>query len=497
MVIVYYRRTVNMGRTKSQSRSSSSSSTRSVPYDMNIPENKTVARLKVELSSRGIEFPSNAKKSQLLRLWKTYIMKTTSGPIPGQITEPAPLRHDTLPEVPPEARDLLVTSQEEASQNSPRDGSKHGDLHPMQTAISSMAATMESLVNRISELEKFSNLHPKTITIPQVSLTIHPYYMAEPLSKHTLETAMMSSQTQRRFSLDNVTGSSVIADNQIDAGNGLSIPQSHGLRTDRGYSSESLPHVELVSPMIRRKIIEGKDINLAVLLIPHYEGAMTNEERSEMYSCSTRKPDHRLNKILDLSSFMKAFGIYKSVMTEVYSQRQKELDLYERNIIDMGMRYPGSGFYEYHKQFSAKAAAYLQQHNIKIDWSIRDNILYTNIFTGQQASSCRLCHSLSHATSFCPQSLHDNRMPTNRYENNQQFKSNDMKGRNKQFFQDQEICNNFNGPKGCYRIRCGYSHVCISCHKAHPQTKCPSNGSVSKTIPESKNEQTPRNRPNK
>ena len=257
-----------------------------------------------------------------------------------------------------------------------------------------MAATMERLVNRVSELEKSSNQHPKTITIPQVSLTTHPYYMAEPPSKYTLETAMSS---QMRFSLDNdsdnrhnhtnVTGSSVIADNQIDAGNGLSIPQSHGLRSDRGYSSESLPHVELVSPMIRRKIIEGKNINLAVLLISHYEGAMTNEERSEMYSCSTRKPDHRLNKILDLSSFMKAFGIYKSVMTEVYPQRQKELDLYERNIIDMGMRYPGSGFYKYHKQFSAKEAAYLQQHNIKIDWSIRDNILYTNIFTGQQASS--------------------------------------------------------------------------------------------------------------
>ena len=49
---------------------------------------------------------------------------------------------------------------------------------------------------------------------------------------------------------------------------------------------------------------------------------MTNEESCEMYSCSTRKPDQRLNKMLDLSSFMKDFGIYKSVMTEVYPQRQ-------------------------------------------------------------------------------------------------------------------------------------------------------------------------------
>ena len=32
----------------------------------------------------------------------------------------------------------------------------------------------------------------------------------------------------------------------------------------------------------------------------------------------------------------------------------------------MRMRYSGSGFYEYHKQFRAKAAAYLQQHILKL-----------------------------------------------------------------------------------------------------------------------------------
>ena len=56
--------------------------------------------------------------------------------------------------------------------------------------------------------------------------------------------------------------------------NGLQSPQIQGVRTEGGYSSESLPDVELVSPMIQRKIIGGKDINLALLLIPHYEGAI-------------------------------------------------------------------------------------------------------------------------------------------------------------------------------------------------------------------------------
>ena len=61
-----------MGRTKGKSRSSTASSARSVPYDLDLPENKTVAQLKYKLSNRGIEFPKNAKKSQLIKLLKNY-----------------------------------------------------------------------------------------------------------------------------------------------------------------------------------------------------------------------------------------------------------------------------------------------------------------------------------------------------------------------------------------------------------------------------------------
>ena len=75
VIILYYWQTVNMGRTKSQSQSSSSSSTRSVPYEL--PENKTVAQMKVELSFRGIEFPSNVS---LNFLDSGKRMKTTSRP---------------------------------------------------------------------------------------------------------------------------------------------------------------------------------------------------------------------------------------------------------------------------------------------------------------------------------------------------------------------------------------------------------------------------------
>ena len=64
------------------------------------------------------------------------------------------------------------------------------------------------------------------------------------------------------------------------------------------------------------------------------------------------------------------------------------------------------------------------------------------------------------------------------------------------FFRIKKICNNFNGPNECFLNRCGHSHICIGCHKVHPQTKCPSNGSLAKPLPESKNKHSPRNQTN-
>ena len=308
-----------MGRTRSTS--CLVSSTRSVPYDLDLPENKTVAQLKDGLTKRGIDFPANARKSQLIKLWKNYVMRMT-GPVhnPEIDSSTHSNRHDTLPDV----NAVRVTSPSGPSQDTPHQQEvlKHGDLH---ATMSSMASTMERLVNRVAELEK-KQLNPQAVIIPQTSA---PFIIPQhSQGRFTLETAM--SQPVAAASVPNVntvrptTTVTLTNDNvpvSMSDAAPLPVPAVPSCSAcsvgplNQGYSSESLPHVELVSPMIRKKILEGKNVNLAVLLIPHYEGVMMNEERSDLYSCSTKKPDHRLNKILDLSSFMKAFGIYKSVKT--------------------------------------------------------------------------------------------------------------------------------------------------------------------------------------
>ena len=114
-------------------------------------------------------------------------------------------------------------------------------------------------------------------------------------------------------------------------------------------------------------------------------------------------PDSRLSKTF--GGFITAFAIYKSIMCEAYPQRRQELDTYERDIVYMSTRYGGTTFYEYHKQFPSNAAALLQQRNIRVDRSKRDNKLFCSLFAGHKVLACSICQQF-HAEQFCPLQAH-------------------------------------------------------------------------------------------
>ena len=164
---------------------------------------------------------------------------------------------------------------------------------------------------------------------------------------------------------------------------------SNLVRTAHGYVT--LPFVETISPQLRKNIIAGNDKNLAASLIPYYSGTGINESDDK-----TSKPDPRTDRSLSIGEFIQAFSVYKNIMCSSYPQRRSELDLYERDIVDMASRYSGRGFYEYHKKFSADAAPHLRYNNTKVDWSIRNNTLFCNIFANTRPNACNVCGSTFH-----------------------------------------------------------------------------------------------------
>ena len=54
---------------------------------------------------------------------------------------------------------------------------------------------------------------------------------------------------------------------------------------------------------------------------------MSNDEKSDTYYCSNRKPDPRLNKCLNISEFIQAFGTYKNIMCEAVRTKGYSTDL--------------------------------------------------------------------------------------------------------------------------------------------------------------------------
>lgn len=82
-------------------------------------------------------------------------------------------------------------------------------------------------------------------------------------------------------------------------------------------------------------------------------------------------------------------------------ERRVELDRCEATIIDIFNVY-GPKFYDYHYQFSAKAAAALRDYHIKVDWAIKDLALLNMVSSNARINSCNLCNSTMHSSAFCP-----------------------------------------------------------------------------------------------
>lgn len=140
-------------------------------------------------------------------------------------------------------------------------------------------------------------------------------------------------------------------------------------------------------------------------------------------------------------------------MCSAYPQRRNELDLYERDIDDMATGYSGRGFYEYQRQFSLQVAAHLRYNNM----SVRNNLLFCNIFANPKPNTCNHCNSTLHLSGFCPSIDQKGTVGVHNmqdYKDNKSEFAKDSYGRSRVYHLGKEICNNFNGDRGCKAFRC-------------------------------------------
>ena len=87
--------------------------------------------------------------------------------------------------------------------------------------------------------------------------------------------------------------------------------------------------MDIISTTLKKQILEGRDVNLAALLMKDYESV---QAASSLYTSSgidinlPGKKDARLLKSLSLKEFVCAFNKYKRVLCRVFPHRSEKLD---------------------------------------------------------------------------------------------------------------------------------------------------------------------------
>lgn len=197
--------------------------TRHAPYayDPDLPGNWTTARLKQALNNRGIIYPSNAKRTQLIRLFEENSINRPGSPLDAQ---GAP------------------------SQDAPVQNNNGGDQRVMIDLVSKLSSTVQNLQQNVINLTSRVNSMNTQATSSSVSTENNHNIQSGSQSNFTLSTAMaaMSSSVSR----PSVTTTG-IADLQ---------PAPSYKRTRFGFSAESLPLVETISPQLRQQITADGEI---------------------------------------------------------------------------------------------------------------------------------------------------------------------------------------------------------------------------------------------
>ncbi|KAM4795856.1 uncharacterized protein WCC33_000946 [Rhinophrynus dorsalis] len=209
----------------------------------------------------------------------------------------------------------------------------------------------------------------------------------------------------------------------------------------------------MIPQNLRKDILEGKEVNLAAILLASQDITENKTVNCGEVSVTLKAKDPRLAHKLTIPEFVLAFSVYRDIICTISPHRRQELDTYMYMLVDLGHRYGGFAYYDYHKSFAAKAAAALSQFNYHTDWSSLDNELFCRHFAGLKLPTCQICQANTHSTQLCPSSVNANLLvlpSTNRPQDpttSSEITSRPTKdklGRTIHYIGNSPICNNFN-----------------------------------------------------
>jgi len=278
---------------------------RTKPYDTDLLENWTATQLREELERKNIPFRSNSRRAVLIRSLRQAEQRIQDGgdiPIdlgmpevdaPEVVSHNAPTSHDNQ-------QNGGVSHNAPTSHDIQQNGGAHNSA--LVDMVTSLCETVTILKESYSRVEnKLDQMSRQTTTgtshasieqprrqlgQPSAAAGSPAQLLQQQFAVSTLPTHNPAQSAE--FTLDSAYRGMTYEVPEIQGGNSSAIryedtDRSLGqrpVRTAYGYATHSLPLVETVSPVIRQNIISGRDVNLASLLIPYYNGYESDSQAS-------------------------------------------------------------------------------------------------------------------------------------------------------------------------------------------------------------------------
>ena len=424
----------------------------------------TAETLQQRLRTLGTPFPPTWGRKTLLQLYKahTTASHSDSEPIPDQSRQLhdglGTQGHQTTPFGPPSA---TVSVPPCVPDTVPQVGpTADTNIHPINATLHSGGTENSAENMNLGAMVKSLNQQVQHLT------SLVQYSLAQHQPSHSI---MQGPDVQTSPLNQPSTSSNPLIPMQAIGESGM-----QGAALFQPVASDSLPPIDLVPDQLITTIKAGKYVNLAFLL-------NTVHDLGD-------KPDPALSnalqhRVLSPREFTKAFRIFRNIYAADNAVMKASMEAYEEYVMDLAAQYEGDSFYEYHKRFAMRVAAYAAVGK-QIDWAKPDITIFNSCCANRKRRACLVCNSISHLTAQCP-SLHaQTRQPrfSEREFSAYRTRDQDSKGRPRMYINNKEVCNNFNEQQGCQRERCSFIHSCLTCHaSSHGQSTCRQNkGKVGK-----------------
>ena len=185
----------------------------------------------------------------------------------------------------------------------------------------------------------------------------------------------------------------------------------------------------------------------------------------------------RLGKspVMDIRIWLECFARLAAVLVTRFPEKAPELWSYQTSIVKAAHTYEGSNWVSYDRQYRRDMLA-----KKDLNWSVPNNRLFSEAFTGRARSipRCPHCFSEDHTSAVCPFNptppafgwFHSPQHLMALSPLTQQTPPQAPPlGRGSA---RREICRNFNRDR-CYMSRCRFLHICMECNGPHPSAHCP------------------------